>query len=198
MTHNGLFLEALDHYSKMRFLSIKPDSVINACVCLGQSETAKIVHQHVLELGFDSDLYIGNALIDMYARLSALDIARQVFDEMPKRDVISWNSLVIVPMRNGRKLYKCFTNLEQLPDSFMMTSVLPACSGLGVIMARYYYLEHYNHWMLSSMPIARVCQVRMPKKGYVANLRSVLRDVEEDEKWEILCGHSERLAIAFG
>ncbi|KAJ9558481.1 hypothetical protein OSB04_013096 [Centaurea solstitialis] len=44
----------------------------------------------------------------------------------------------------------------------------------------------------------KVNQLLEPNKGYVANLRYVLHDVEEDEKREILCGHSERLAIAFG
>ncbi|XVF06774.1 hypothetical protein REPUB_Repub06bG0079900 [Reevesia pubescens] len=38
----------------------------------------------------------------------------------------------------------------------------------------------------------------MAKEGYVADLRYVLHDVEEDEKRDLLCGHSERLAIAFG
>ncbi|XP_071689992.1 pentatricopeptide repeat-containing protein At3g03580 isoform X2 [Rutidosis leptorrhynchoides] len=36
------------------------------------------------------------------------------------------------------------------------------------------------------------------KEGYVGNLKSVLHYVDADEKREILCGHSERLAIAFG
>jgi hypothetical protein len=38
----------------------------------------------------------------------------------------------------------------------------------------------------------------MAKEGYVADLRFALHDVEEDEKLDMLCGHSERLAIAFG
>ncbi|KAE8669009.1 MATE efflux family protein [Hibiscus syriacus] len=38
----------------------------------------------------------------------------------------------------------------------------------------------------------------MAKEGYVADLRYVLHDVEEDEKRDMLCGHSERLAMAFG
>jgi hypothetical protein len=38
----------------------------------------------------------------------------------------------------------------------------------------------------------------LAKEGYVANLQFVLHDVEEDEKRDMLCGHSERLAIAFG
>lgn len=38
----------------------------------------------------------------------------------------------------------------------------------------------------------------MAKEGYVADLQYVLHDVGEDEKRDILCGHSERIAIAFG
>ncbi|XP_031500402.1 pentatricopeptide repeat-containing protein At3g03580 [Nymphaea colorata] len=37
----------------------------------------------------------------------------------------------------------------------------------------------------------------MAKDGYIADERFVLHDVEEDEKVDMLCGHSERLAIAF-
>ncbi|KVI00577.1 Pentatricopeptide repeat-containing protein [Cynara cardunculus var. scolymus] len=144
MTHNGLFLEALDHYLKMRVLNIKPDtftfpSVINSCACSGQSEIAKIVHQHVLVLGFGSDLYISNALIDMYARLYSLDIARRVFDGMSKRDVVSWNSLVsgYSAHEEWEEALEAFYQSRTAgvtPDSFMVTSILPACSGLGVIM----------------------------------------------------------------
>ncbi|KAI3826878.1 hypothetical protein L1987_00937 [Smallanthus sonchifolius] len=144
MTHNGLFTEALNYYSKMRVLNIKPDtftfpSVINALAGSGKFELVKIVHGHVLDLGFGSDLYIGNALIDMYARFCELDNARQVFDEMPERDVVSWNSLV-----SGYSAHEAWEEALEMfyrsrtggvvPDSFMVSSVLPACSGLGVVM----------------------------------------------------------------
>ncbi|KAI3511201.1 hypothetical protein L1887_18346 [Cichorium endivia] len=144
MTHNGLFIQALNHYTKMRVLNIKPDtftfpSVINSCAGSGQFETAKLVHEHVLELGFQSDIYIGNALIDMYARFSALDKARQVFEEMPKRDVVSWNSLVsgYSAHEEWEQAFETFYQSRTAgltPDSFMISSVLPACSGLNAIM----------------------------------------------------------------
>ncbi|CAI0515891.1 unnamed protein product [Linum tenue] len=38
----------------------------------------------------------------------------------------------------------------------------------------------------------------MSKEGYAANVQYALHDIEEDEKRDWLCGHSERLAIAFG
>ncbi|KAI3739430.1 hypothetical protein L2E82_29834 [Cichorium intybus] len=144
MTHNGLFIQALNHYTKMRVLNIKPDtftfpSVINSCAGSGQFETAKLVHEHVLELGFQSDIYIGNALIDMYARFSALEKARQVFEEMPKRDVVSWNSLVsgYTAHEEWEKAFKTFYQSRTaglIPDSFMISSVLPAFSGLNAII----------------------------------------------------------------
>ncbi|KAL4561479.1 hypothetical protein LXL04_033645 [Taraxacum kok-saghyz] len=143
MTHNGLFTEALDHYTKMRVMNIKPDtftfpSVINSCAGSGKFETAKIVHEHVLELGYQSDLYIGNALIDMYARFSTLDKARQVFDEMPKRDTVSWNSLVSgysahEEWEEALDTFYQSRTAGLTPDSFMLSSVLPACSGLNTI-----------------------------------------------------------------
>ncbi|KAL8262471.1 hypothetical protein R6Q59_023820 [Mikania micrantha] len=144
MTHNGLFIEALDYYSKMRVLNVKTDtftfpSVINACAGSGKYETSKIVHKHILELGFGSDLYIGNALIDMYSRFCDLDKAHKVFDGMPKRDAVSWNSLVSgynahEKWREALETFYRSRTAGVTPDSFMVSSVLPACSGLNVIM----------------------------------------------------------------
>ncbi|XP_004487896.1 pentatricopeptide repeat-containing protein At3g57430, chloroplastic [Cicer arietinum] len=39
---------------------------------------------------------------------------------------------------------------------------------------------------------------RMKKEGYVPDTSCVLHNVDEEEKESMLCGHSERLAIAFG
>jgi hypothetical protein len=38
----------------------------------------------------------------------------------------------------------------------------------------------------------------MKESGYMPDTAFVLHDVEEEEKEQILCGHSEKLAIAFG
>ncbi|XP_027159845.1 pentatricopeptide repeat-containing protein At3g03580-like [Coffea eugenioides] len=140
MTHNGLYSTALDFYTQMRELRIVPDnytlpSVINSCANLLDFETAKLVHDHVLEVGFGSDLYICNALIDMYSRLNNLDRARNVFDGMSKRDLITWNSLISGYSSNGYRdeALEFFYKLRMvglLPDCFTVSSVLPACSGL--------------------------------------------------------------------
>ncbi|KAK1413387.1 hypothetical protein QVD17_35159 [Tagetes erecta] len=205
MTHNGLFIEALNYYNKMRVLNIKQDtftfpSVINACAGLGQFETAKIVHEHVLELGFGSDLYIGNALIDMYARFCELDKARQVFDEMPKRDVVSWNSLV-----SGYSAHEMWEDALEMfyhsrlagvmPDSFMVSSVLSACSGLSVVME-----GQMVHGLTVKFGIdveTRVCNGLLSlyfKSNYLKECQRVFSemDVKDTITWNtVICGYSQ-------
>ncbi|RVW15486.1 Pentatricopeptide repeat-containing protein [Vitis vinifera] len=143
LTHNGLFSEALSLYSETQRIRLQPDtytfpSVINACAGLLDFEMAKSIHDRVLDMGFGSDLYIGNALIDMYCRFNDLDKARKVFEEMPLRDVVSWNSLISGYNANGYwnealEIYYRFRNLGVVPDSYTMSSVLRACGGLGSV-----------------------------------------------------------------
>ncbi|CAN4126075.1 unnamed protein product [Withania somnifera] len=140
MTRNGLFSTALDFYRQMRKLNVEPDnytfpSIINSCGNLLDLEIVKNVHDDVLEMGFGSDLYICNALIDMYARLNELGSARKVFDKMPNRDVVSWNSLISGYSANGywEEALEAFREGRLsgvVADAFTVCSVLPACGGL--------------------------------------------------------------------
>ncbi|KAM5551084.1 pentatricopeptide repeat-containing protein [Rosa sericea] len=140
LIHNGLHSKALDHYNEMHGMNVQPDrytfpSVINACAGLCDLEMGMVVHHRILEKGFGSDLYICNALIDMYARFGELGNARHVFDVMPQRDIVSWNSLISGYSSNGHweEALEMFCRLRidgLLPDCFSISSVLPACGGL--------------------------------------------------------------------
>ncbi|KAK6162759.1 hypothetical protein DH2020_002600 [Rehmannia glutinosa] len=143
MTHNGFYTKALELYAEMRKIEVKPDnytfpSVINACGSLKDFEKGRVVHEHVTELGFESDLYINNSLIDMYSRCNELHCAREVFDQMPLRDIVSWNSLISGYTSNGffEDALEIYTQLRMdglVPDSFSLSSVLLSCGGLGEI-----------------------------------------------------------------
>ncbi|GER48723.1 pentatricopeptide repeat-containing protein [Striga asiatica] len=140
MTHNGLNTKAIEFYKGMRKLAVMPDnytfpSVINACGSLKDYEKGKVVHEHVVELGFELDLYINNSLIDMYSRCNDLQRAREVFDRMPQRDIVSWNSLISGYTSNGffkeaLDIYSWLRMDGLVPDSFSLSSVLLSCGGL--------------------------------------------------------------------
>lgn len=52
------------------------------------------MHGQVLKLGIGCDVYIKNTLIHLYANSGCFEIARNLLDSMPKRDVISWNTIL--------------------------------------------------------------------------------------------------------
>ncbi|KAG6420250.1 hypothetical protein SASPL_116772 [Salvia splendens] len=144
MTHNRCYTKSLEFYAEMRDLGVKPDnytfpSVINACGSSMDFEKGRAVHDHVVELGFQFDLYISNALIDMYARCHELGYAQLVFDGMPHRDIVSWNSLISGYTSNGhyKEALEVYHQLRMdalLPDSFSLSNALLSCGGLGEVV----------------------------------------------------------------
>ncbi|XP_050385452.1 pentatricopeptide repeat-containing protein At3g03580 [Argentina anserina] len=140
LTRNALHSQALRHYNAMLRSNVRPDahtfpSVINACAALGDVQTGSVVRRRVSEEGFESDVYVCNALIDMYSRFGEVGDARKVFDEMPVRDIVSWNSLVSGYSSNGywEEALEMFRGLRMeglVPDCFTIRGVLPACGGL--------------------------------------------------------------------
>ncbi|PRQ47354.1 putative tetratricopeptide-like helical domain-containing protein [Rosa chinensis] len=68
--------------------------LFGACSKLGDVECGRKCHGQVLKHGVESVLPVGNSLIHMYCCCGRVELARKVFDEMPKRDVVSWNAIV--------------------------------------------------------------------------------------------------------
>ena len=55
----------------------------------------KQMHAEIIKKGFDKDLLIGSALVDMYVQIGLIEVTRQVFDNLPVKDVILWTALII-------------------------------------------------------------------------------------------------------
>ena len=83
------------------------------------------------------DVAIGNAVVDMYSKLGAINYARSVFEGLPTKDVISWNTLITCYAQNGLaseaiKVYNTMEKCEELtPNQGTLVSILPAYSHLG-------------------------------------------------------------------
>ncbi|KVH93832.1 Pentatricopeptide repeat-containing protein [Cynara cardunculus var. scolymus] len=93
------FEDAVGVYLQMREEeSVRPDeatvvSTLSACIALKNLELGKEIHHYVThEIGFTT--IIGNALLDMYSKCGCLDVAREIFDGLPKKNVICWTSMV--------------------------------------------------------------------------------------------------------
>ncbi|XP_058785642.1 pentatricopeptide repeat-containing protein At4g21065-like [Vicia villosa] len=68
--------------------------VLKCCARLKLVPQGKQIHGLITKMGFGSDLYIRNALVHMYSEVGELGVAREVFDRMFYRDVVSWTSMI--------------------------------------------------------------------------------------------------------
>ncbi|XP_024540358.1 pentatricopeptide repeat-containing protein DOT4, chloroplastic-like isoform X2 [Selaginella moellendorffii] len=58
------------------------------------TEKGTRIHLQARDCGFDSELFVANALIDMYAKCGSINDARKVFTGLKHPDVVSWTSLL--------------------------------------------------------------------------------------------------------
>ncbi|KAJ6348494.1 hypothetical protein OIU76_004876 [Salix suchowensis] len=96
---NGPFEEAIDLYYKMLGYGITPNRftfpfVLKACSALKEVDGGREIHFDIKRRRLESNVYVSTALVDFYAKCGCLDDAKEVFDKMPKRDVVAWNSMI--------------------------------------------------------------------------------------------------------
>ncbi|KAJ6819452.1 pentatricopeptide repeat-containing protein [Iris pallida] len=97
LAENGYLEEGLELLSEMRLKrNVSADqatflSLVSSCdrLCF-----AKRIHGQIVDMGFDSNIPICNALIDTYSQIGHAELAKHVFEGMQERDVITWNSMI--------------------------------------------------------------------------------------------------------
>ncbi|XP_027107983.1 pentatricopeptide repeat-containing protein At3g62890-like [Coffea arabica] len=68
--------------------------MVQACAFRLVEFEGREFHDHVIKMGFDSDVYVQNTLVNMYAVCGNVRDARKLFDESPVTDLVSWNSIL--------------------------------------------------------------------------------------------------------
>lgn len=54
-----------------------------------------------MKFGFGSDLFAPNSMLCVYAVCGDIQYARQLFDNLPERDVVSWNTMIDGYIKSG-------------------------------------------------------------------------------------------------
>jgi len=132
--------KALELFSQMQQEGVKPDSVtfvgvVNACASWVALEEGRCAHEQIIQSGWDSDVFVGNSLVDMYAKCGSMEDAQRVFNKMPSRNVVTWNAMILghVKCRQGQKSLELFRQMQQegvQPDSVTFVGVVNACASL--------------------------------------------------------------------
>ncbi|KAL0326072.1 UNVERIFIED_CONTAM: Pentatricopeptide repeat-containing protein [Sesamum radiatum] len=97
--NKGHFEEAIFAYGQMCLRRIRPDdftypSVLKACAEQSNLDLGKEVHRSINASSVKWNLFVQNALVSMYGKCGDLETAQSVFDKMPVKDDVSWNSII--------------------------------------------------------------------------------------------------------
>ncbi|KAG7580766.1 Pentatricopeptide repeat [Arabidopsis suecica] len=158
--NNNRFSDAIEAFREMQSIGVKPNETIMVDLLVGCGRckdivTGKWFHGFLQELGFDPycqskfefNVILATSLIDMYAKCGDMRTARYLFDGMPERNLVSWNSIITGYSQNGDAeeamcMFSDMLDLGIAPDkvtffSVIRASMIQGCSQLGQTIHAY-------------------------------------------------------------
>lgn len=144
LAYIGCNKDALDIFKLMIESGVNPNSItissmLPVVVELGFYKAGKEIHGFSVRMGIETDIFIGNSLIDMYAKSGHSTEASYVFHEMGERNIVSWNAMIANFAQNKLEvaaigLVRQMQAQGTTPNSITFTNVLPACARLGFLL----------------------------------------------------------------
>ncbi|KAL2329965.1 hypothetical protein Fmac_017546 [Flemingia macrophylla] len=164
----GLFLcmwEEFNNGSSRTFVTM-----IRASAGLGLIEVGRQIHSCALKRGVGDDNFVSCALIDMYSKCGSIEDAHFVFDQMPEKTTVAWNSIIASYALHGYSEEALSLHYEMCDsgatiDHFTISIVTRICARLGS-------LEH-----------AKQAHAALVRHGYVTEIVANTALVDFYSKW---------------
>ncbi|KAJ7964281.1 Pentatricopeptide repeat-containing protein [Quillaja saponaria] len=155
---NGLLEEGLECFKQMRERGTRPNeailvTILSASAQLGLLGQGRLIHSTIDSLNFPITVPLGTALIDMYAKCGCIELSKLIFNNMPEKDIWSWNVMICGLASHGHArealaLFESFLSEGFCPVNVTFVGVLNACSRAGLVSeGRHYYklmMENYG------------------------------------------------------
>ncbi|KAI9088922.1 hypothetical protein K1719_029201 [Acacia pycnantha] len=134
---NNKMQESLRLFNEMLRTGFTPTKVtysliLNACSQLKDYQSGRSIHAHMIVRNVSADLYLENALLDMYCNAGDTNTAHRIFCGMKNPDLVSWNSMMSGYSENkdGEKAMHLFVQLQEMsflkPDEYTYAAVISA------------------------------------------------------------------------
>lgn len=131
-----LFVEAQRMEAQLTQFTLS--AVLGACASIAVATEGAQLHAVLVKSGFDSDLYVASALIDMYSKCGRINEAYLVFSEINNKNIVLWNAILAGFSRHACLLEAMvlFEKMQQMgtcPNEVTYASILSACSHAGLV-----------------------------------------------------------------
>ncbi|KAI9177637.1 hypothetical protein LWI28_017635 [Acer negundo] len=102
-------------------------------------EIGEQIHGLVIKNGFDYNVLVVNSLINMYVKCSGIHTAIKMFEEVPTRDVVSFNTIIGALMKSEKleRVVELFLRMSMdgvLSNQTTFAHVIDSCVGLQNLM----------------------------------------------------------------
>ncbi|KAI5068723.1 hypothetical protein GOP47_0017068 [Adiantum capillus-veneris] len=113
-------------------------STLGACTGQAALIEGKKVHMYILSAGFDSNILVTTALINMYGKCNSLDDAQVMFARSKANDVILWNTMIAVLALQGHhsSMLQLFGHMQSegcLGDQATFVSIFYSCANKAAL-----------------------------------------------------------------
>ncbi|KAK8950032.1 Pentatricopeptide repeat-containing protein [Platanthera guangdongensis] len=114
--------------------------LIKLCISAGAVDAGRRIQQHLTSAGYLPVLFLSNSLLGMHVRFGLIHDARQLFDALPLRNVVSWTTMIsaFIGLDQRSEALDLFVLMQRhgiRPNMFTFSSVLRACESLNALGA---------------------------------------------------------------
>ncbi|KNA19627.1 hypothetical protein SOVF_060220 [Spinacia oleracea] len=137
------YLDALELFILMMKSGPKPNqhtfaSILTACAKHSELLTGQQVHATILKHGIIIDVVLMTAFISMYAKCGDIEAAYCIFEQMPGKNLVSWNTILGCHARHGRARtaldeFQKMINNGVIPNHITFINLLSACAHVGLV-----------------------------------------------------------------
>ncbi|KAK2973541.1 hypothetical protein RJ640_010596 [Escallonia rubra] len=206
----SLFKEMRKEYIVVDRVSLL--SLISVCANGRFLLVGKMIHGYIKQNGIETCVALGTALINMYSKCGAIEFARKVFDELPKQNIATWNSLIhgYVVCRLHKEALILFNLVQSRKlevDEITMLGVILACRNSGKLndgISVHSFIESSNH-LTGNTVLCNALMDMYVKCGSMTRARAVFDNMPRRDviSWtSIITGHAingegEEALVAF-
>ncbi|KAK9675334.1 hypothetical protein RND81_11G001200 [Saponaria officinalis] len=113
-------------------------SALQASATLSHLIMGKLLHCLVFKLGLHSNVFVSNALMDVYAKCARMQDSELLFQETTDKTDVTWNTMIVgyAQLGEGEKALMMFRDMLQstfLPTEVAYSSALRACATLAAV-----------------------------------------------------------------